>query len=112
MLKGFYNLCIKTMAILLVCVFIAPLAFKFIHEVSHEHEIETCENHEKTHLHELENDCDFCKFKLNSDNLFILSSHQNSILGQLVFSTNKKLYSYTHNHQNLSYLLRGPPRIG
>ena len=100
------------MAIVLVIVFLTPLAIKFVHEIEHKHETEVCDNHSQTHLHELENDCDICHFNVNAKDFFVdvftLNTKRYFVFSRVV----TKSYSFKYNHQNLSYLLRGPPFIG
>ena len=112
MLKGLYKFLFKMMAIVLVIIFLAPLAVKFVHEIGHKHETEVCDNHAQTHLHEIENDCDLCHFNLNTKD-FNVTGFKLNIKRYLVRSRlHNTSYSFKYNHQNLSYSLRGPPFIG
>lgn len=107
------NIIIKISAILIVLAVLLPYSVSLIHHIEHEHEhkYELCDNHNETHLHKLENDCDFYKFKINQG--YHLSNINNKIV--LVKISTKALfesYSFSYNHQNLSFLLRAPPLVG
>ncbi len=104
-------MCIKVLAIFLVCAFMAPIAFNLIHEIGHEHHVENFDNDNQTHLHELENECEFCKFKISSDVFLITGLYANLNVTCFVLKTDNQLYTNANSPSDLVYSLRGPPYI-
>lgn len=102
------HLVFKVSAVALVLAFLLPIAINFVHNIEHEHSYELCDNPHETHLHKLENDCDFCKFKLNQN---YHSIETNLELVRVVISTARSYtsYSYKYNYQHVSFSLRAPP---
>ena len=97
----------KIITLLLVVSLLIPTVVKFTHIFSH-HEHEVCLGEKTTHLHELDLDCSFYKFKLNNNvtfsffNVDLISpqEEQFEILS---------LYSFLSKYQRLHFSLRGPP---
>lgn len=102
------HLVYRVSALVLAFAFLLPLAVNFIHNIEHEHQYELCDNPNETHLHKLEKDCDYCKFKLNQNHHSI---ETNLELVRVVISTAPiyTSYSYQHNYQHVSFSLRAPP---
>ncbi|MFD0962514.1 hypothetical protein [Pseudofulvibacter geojedonensis] len=104
------HIIIKLSAIIIALAFLLPSIANIIHtfEHKHEHKYELCDNKDEVHLHELENDCDFCKFKLNQS-----YHNKNTIIQHVFVVIPTKLihtsYSFQYNFQNLSFSLRAPP---
>ena len=99
----------KTLTLLLVATLLVPSAVKFVHTFTH-HKHEVCLAGKTTHLHKLDVDCDFYKFKLNKS--FTLYNHFVKL-----FSTQEKpleivsQYRFLSKYQHLHYSLRGPPSL-
>lgn len=110
MLKLKQHKLIRRCALLLVMFFLLPAVVNFIHSIKHNHKHELCDNFNETHLHKLENDCDFCKFKLNQGHYNL---NTNTVLVQIGIPTERIYvsYSYQYNCQQLSFSLRGPPTL-
>ena len=98
----------KVSSVLLVLTFLLPIGVNFIHNLKHNHKYELCDNPHDVHLHKVENDCDFCKFKLNQGYHSICANYK---LAKFDISTERiySSYSYQYNYQHLSFSLRAPP---
>lgn len=99
----------KTATILLACLLLIPATVKFAHIFSnHKHDV--CHGKTSTHLHELNTDCDFYKFKLSNSytiaffnfELFSLKESTVEIVSQ---------YQFLSKFQRLQTALRGPPAL-
>jgi hypothetical protein len=97
----------KLSTLLLVLALLTPTVVKFAHIFNH-HSHEVCKGETKTHLHALDVDCTFHKFKLNTQytfsiqsiDLFVNEDNYNHIF------TN---YIFLNSYQSLHFSLRGPP---
>ncbi|SHH55578.1 hypothetical protein [Winogradskyella jejuensis] len=94
-------------ALLLVIAILAPSMVKFSHGFqNHEHEI--CYGKSTSHFHELDIDCEFYKFKLNTQYVHLLKP-----IDVLEFNIKnpdvKSQYSFISDYQRLQTSLRGPP---
>lgn len=97
----------KISAFALALFLIVPTLVKFTHMFAH-HKHDICLGEKSTHLHELNTDCDFYKFKLNNTytythlefNLFIPQEPTLGIVSQ---------YQFLSKYQRLQTALRGPP---
>ncbi|TYA59074.1 hypothetical protein [Formosa maritima] len=97
----------KLSTLILVLALLTPSVVKFTHIFSH-HKHEVCKGESKTHLHTLDIDCTFHKFKLNNQytftvqsyNLFDIDDNYNHIFSQ---------YLFLNTFQPLHFTLRGPP---
>ncbi|MFI1772133.1 hypothetical protein [Thalassobellus citreus] len=100
----------KIVTLSLVATLLVPTALKFAHIFAH-HEHDICLGEKSTHLHELNTDCDFYKFKLNNNN-YTLTFFDFSL-----FSPKEKhlksvsQYQFLSDYQRLQTSLRGPPQI-
>ncbi|MEY8869982.1 hypothetical protein AB9K24_10765 [Meridianimaribacter flavus] len=98
---------IKLSALLLVLGLFAPEAEKFAHTFNH-HKHEVCHGESETHLHTLDVDCSFYKFKLNNSytlpefNFEIPEIRDNH---EIIVSQ----YFFLSDYQRLHFSLRGPP---
>ena len=91
----------------LMLAFLLPSAVKFAHIFEyHEHEI--CHNEFEAHLHTLDVDCDFYKFKLNTNYHFVFEYFELPF-EETFFKINSTSYNFLNNHLQLSFSLRGPP---
>ncbi|OEK08899.1 hypothetical protein A8C32_01090 [Flavivirga aquatica] len=101
----------KILTLLLAVVLLVPTVVKFTHILTHhDHEHEICSGEKTTHLHEIDLECEFYKFKLN--NHYFFSIQFNDLVYvvsyyKLPFLT----YKFLNNHQLLSFSLRGPPAL-
>ncbi len=100
----------KIVAISLVTTLLVPTAIKFNHIFEH-HKHDVCLGEKSTHLHELNIDCDFYKFKLNNNNYTL------TFFNFKLFSPKEKplkivsQYHSLSDYQCLQTSLRGPPNL-
>lgn len=99
----------KSLTLILVLTFLLPSAVKFMHIFeTHQHEI--CLGEADTHIHTLDVDCQFYKFKLNipftlPENIATLVLYPE--INDFITSE----YSFLSQYQTLHFSLRGPPSI-
>lgn len=99
----------RFLTIALVAALLVPTVIKFTHIFTH-HNHEVCLGGESTHLHTLDLDCEFYKFKLNNNGTFsffnveIYQQQEN----QLEFVSQ---YNFLSKYQRLHFSLRGPPAL-
>lgn len=99
----------KVATLTLVLVLLVPTAVKFIHVFNH-HRHEICNGEYQTHLHTLDLDCSFQKFKLTnpftipvfSVDIFIPKQNHENIVAH---------YLFLSEFQHLHFSLRGPPQL-
>lgn len=99
----------KTLTLVLAMVLLVPTAVKFAHIFAH-HKHDICLGEKKTHLHEINTDCDFYKFKLThaytftffNFELFSVEENHVTIVSQ---------YLFLSEFQRLQTSLRGPPAL-
>lgn len=99
----------KIATLTLVMAFLLPTAVKFSHIFEHHQHI-VCNDDITTHLHASDVDCDFYKFKLNTQ-YHSLFEYISAPLEVSYFKINSTLYSFLNNHRQLSFSLRGPPLL-
>lgn len=101
----------KVLAFTLALSVLFPTAVKLSHVFNH-HEHEVCENDNNlnTHLHKLDLDCDFYKFKLTSQFYFKLKLEDFKVFEDNYKITNSQ-YEFVSNFQKLQTALRGPPQL-
>jgi hypothetical protein len=100
----------KLSVVVLALALLAPTFVKFSHvfEVHSTHVV--CKNPQKTHFHKFNLDCEFCKFKLNTQWFFDTNSYQ--LVNQHEhYQVTSLHYSYLCNYLPLAFLLRGPPQM-
>lgn len=97
----------KIFASAIALLLLVPTVVKFNHIFAdHEHDI--CLGEKSTHLHELNTDCDFHKFNINTPYCFF--SNDIELFTEIyIHKTSSSLYTFLHNHRQLSFSLRGPP---
>lgn len=103
------HIAFKVLTFVLVVILLVPSTVKFIHIFSH-HEHEVCEGNPKAHFHKLDVDCEFFKFKLNSQ-FYTTNEHIELTVYNPHYKINKLTYNFLNNHRQLSFSLRGPPRL-
>lgn len=102
----------KVFAITLSLTVLLPSVVKLSHAFNHhEHEICTNDNDEtSTHFHELDLDCEFYKFKLNS-NYYSHLKIDNSETDENYKKVATTFYVFIRSQEQETTLLRGPPSI-
>lgn len=94
---------------MLVITLIIPSAIKFAHIFTHHnHKHEVCKGEKKVHLHTLDLDCEFYKFKI-ANYYYFLFEHNNLSIKDAHNKTTALTYKFLNNHRPLSFSLRGPP---
>ena len=99
----------KVLVIVLIASLITPYCVKFAHVFTH-HTHEVCLGEKNTHLHKLDLDCEFYKFKLAKNftcdlfNIELLLENKES--HQIVSH-----YHFLSKYQSLHFSLRGPPSL-
>lgn len=98
----------KCITILLIVTLLTPSMVKVGH-VFENHKHDVCiDNLSQTHLHALDLDCEFYKFKLNTKYYTTISDFR--IETKEVYSKiNNTYYYFSYNNQQLSFSLRAPP---
>ncbi len=97
----------KIITISVVACLLLPTALKICHAFTkHEHVI--CKGENKSHLHEIDTDCECFKFNLSASLHINIDNHKTDykVERHLV---NVKHYIYSKSHQHPSAYLRGPP---
>lgn len=97
----------RILTIVLVTGLIAPSVVKFSHIFTH-HEHKVCNGEKSTHIHEVDFDCDFLKFKLNN-NYYSSFKYKVLFCETISYKIPPLTYKFLNNHQPLSFSLRGPP---
>ncbi|WMI65513.1 hypothetical protein RBH94_15785 [Aestuariibaculum sp. YM273] len=103
------NIIFRTIALLLVISLLKPAVFEFAHLFAH-HEHDICKGEKTTHLHKLDTDCDFYKYKVHHQYTFNLFEYR-------IFTTKKQTpevvsqYQFLSDYQRLQTALRGPPAL-
>lgn len=100
----------KLITLMLTLTLLVPSAYKFAHIFAH-HEHDICQGEKATHLHEVNADCDFYKFKLNTTYYHIVSEYNAFIKACLHSDPIITPYNYLKNHWQLPFSLRGPPAL-
>ena len=99
----------KTLALLLVVTLLIPSVTKFAHLFAH-HKHDICLGEKTTHLHEINNDCDFYKFKLATVYTFTLFNFEFFSVQENYFEIVSQ-YQFLSEFQQLHTALRGPPSL-
>ena len=100
----------KLITIILIVSILIPSIVKIGHVFeNHKHDVCT-DNLSQTHLHTLDLDCEFYKFKINKPFVF------NTATPRLVsvennHKTHTSQYHFISHYQRLSFALRGPPQL-
>ena len=97
----------SVLSLLLIVAILAPSVLKLSHAFFEHHE-QLCQELSSVHIHEIELDCDFQKYKLSSLNYPTFSNVD------VPFATIPKkeifnYYSFLSKYQKLHFALRGPP---
>ncbi|MEH6536032.1 MAG: hypothetical protein V7719_06540 [Psychroserpens sp.] len=98
---------IKLAALMLAFVLLVPTVVKFSHALTnHKHEV--CLDKYQTHFHNVDIDCDFYKFKLQTQTTTVIVDYD-----MFSLENNHKTiayhYDFLSDYQRLHFSLRGPP---
>lgn len=104
-----YHIIYKISVIVLVIVLLTPSFVKFSH-IFQDHIHQVCKSPQNIHFHKSDLDCDFYKFKLNTQFSFFPEDFQ-FLKKQENYKIVTLHYSFLSNYQPLSFLLRGPPQM-
>ena len=99
----------NTTIILLMVAIVFPSVVKFAH-VFETHKHEVCDSPSSSHFHEVDIDCEFYKFKLNTTFNFVFNDY-NLDINQSNFKTFYSTYTFLKRYRNFGIALRGPPSI-
>jgi len=103
------NKMFRLFALVVATVLLVPSGVKFSHAFTHHHH-EVCKGEPETHLHKTDVDCSLYKFNIHSP--FTLTFFDIELPLEETFSFEIiGLYTFTYNHQHLSFSLRGPPSV-
>ena len=99
----------KISAAVLVFALMMPVSTKFFH-IFENHLHEVCLSKDVKHIHQLEKDCEFYKFKLT--NHFSIGKFEYQI--PQITEENMEIvspYNFLSDYQKLHFTLRGPPYL-
>lgn len=100
----------RILALTLVFAILTPAIVKFSHGFqNHEHEV--CIGESTSHLHKIDIECDFYKFKLSPQFNFTPSTFE-TISKVETQKQDTSYYFFLRTHQQNSFRLRGPPTLG
>ncbi|WP_372757655.1 hypothetical protein [Mariniflexile sp.] len=100
----------KSLGLMLALTLLVPIGVKFSHIfANHHHDI--CKGEKATHLHEINTDCDFYKFKLSTTYYYLAFEYSGFIETPLHSDPIITSYNYLKNHWQLPFSLRGPPNL-
>ncbi|MFD2541592.1 hypothetical protein ACFSSB_04610 [Lacinutrix gracilariae] len=98
----------KCVTIILLVTLLTPSMVKAGHVFeNHKHDVCT-DKISQTHLHTLDLDCEFYKFKLNTQYHTVLNNFR-IVTTENYSKINNTYYYFFNNHQQASFSLRGPP---
>ncbi|WP_026755915.1 hypothetical protein [Sediminibacter sp. Hel_I_10] len=98
---------LRVSLLVLVMALLLPSVVKLAHAFeNHEHVV--CKGENQSHLHELDLDCEFYKFKLNTNFSFEFANYEIFISEQFQ-ELNLEHYTFLNGHQQRTAYLRGPP---
>ena len=99
----------KGLTLILVLTFLLPSAVKFMH-IFETHRHEVCLGETDTHIHTLDVDCQFYKFKLNIP-FTIPENITDFVMYPEINDLTASYYSFLSPYQTLHFSLRGPPTL-
>ena len=97
----------KALTLIMVLAFLLPSAVKMMH-VFERHQHEICYGESDAHLHTVDVDCEFYKFKINSP-FTIPENVAALILYPEVSILTTKEYNFLSEFQSFHFTRRGPP---
>lgn len=93
----------------LTMVLLLPSVVKFSHVLS-PHEHETCLDSSSTHFHEVDIDCEFYKFKLNTS-FYTALNHTEITPNEFFNNSEYSYYAFVKQQKRSSRAQRGPPGL-
>ena len=103
------HILLRLLSIVLTVAVLAPAMIKYTHGFQ-DHEHEVCFGKSESHLHELDIDCEFFKFKLNTQYV-----HVHKLFSTIDIEHTTPIitshYQLISDYQKLSFSLRGPPSL-
>lgn len=96
-------------AIILIAGIFTPYAIKIVHGI-YEHKEFKCASHGELHIHEVEFDCDFQKYKLTTQFYPVFYEDIDSPKLE-ARKLDDNHYAFLSKYQQLHFNLRGPPSI-
>jgi len=99
----------KISAVVLVFALMLPVSIKFFH-IFENHLHEVCLSKDAKHIHQLEKDCEFYKFKLSNHFSIKQFEYQIPIITEETMEITSP-YSFLSDYQKLHFTLRGPPQL-
>lgn len=103
------HIAFKILSIALLFAILIPSAVKLAH-VFQDHKHEVCLEQHKTHLHTLDLECEFYKFKVN--NTFTLPEfHVEFVLIENSYKVVTREYNFSSSYQQVHFSLRAPPQL-
>ena len=99
----------KILVVVLTIVLVIPIFVKLNH-IFEDHKHEVCKTPYTKHFHELEIDCEFYDFRLNTEINYSVASVDIPFLREITQSIISQ-YRFVSNYQQLQFSLRGPPQI-
>ena len=99
----------KTITVLLTVSLLVPTAVKFTHLFAH-HKHDICLGESSTHLHEINTDCNFYKFKLSNSYTFTFFNIELISPEEITLEIVSQ-YQFLTEFQRLQTSLRGPPSL-
>lgn len=100
----------KIATLLVIATILIPYAVKFTHVFNH-HQHDICLNKNQTHLHNLDLECSFYKFNINTPFVSFTNDFDILIKTETHSNPTSTPYNYLISHWQLSYSLRGPPAV-
>lgn len=104
-----HHIILRITALLLVLTLLVPTTVKLFHSLA-DHEHEVCISESTHHVHEIDIDCEFYKFKISKHYLYTIY-HDDPILDNKTTRLIKSQYGFLSDYQKLPFALRGPPAI-
>ncbi len=101
------HIILRFATIFLVAALMAPSVVKLSHIYS-DHAHEVCTSVLAEHLHEIDLDCEFYKFKASKDYTYTIYQNRSVVLQNEIHPVISK-YSFISDFQKLPFALRGPP---
>ena len=108
-MKQQQQIAFKIAAIVLLLAVLMPSAVKFTH-IFENHKHEVCTDYSTKHMHEINLECEFFKFKVNP--VFSINFETVTFLKPYKKQTLiTSQYQFVSDYQKLGFALRGPPKL-
>jgi len=103
------HIILKVAIIFLVATLLTPLVVKLSH-IYADHAHVVCTSEKAQHLHEIDLDCEFYKFKVSKEYTYKIYKYSSVYLQKEIPFVNSE-YSFINAFQQLPFALRGPPTL-